>query len=187
MGVAIAHAAWRRGADVVLVAGPMSVPAPVGVTMRQVETTEEMAAAVAEELPAARALIMSAAPADFRAASPASSKIKKKSAPESILLAPTPDILATTRGKRAENAVVVGFALETDDVLRGGREKLQAKGLDLIVVNDAGEAGAGFSVDTNRVTLLARDGTEEALPLLSKGDVADEILDRVEKLLGERS
>jgi len=187
MGVAIAGAAWRRGADVVLVAGPMSVAAPVGVSMREVETTEEMAAAVAAELPAARALIMSAAPADFRPASPAAAKIKKKSAPDSIALTPTPDILATTRAKRPKNAVVVGFALETDDVLRGGREKLQAKGLDLIVVNDASEAGAGFGVDTNRVTLLAQDGTEEALPLLSKSEVADEILDRVERLLGERS
>jgi phosphopantothenoylcysteine decarboxylase/phosphopantothenate--cysteine ligase len=187
MGVAIAAAAWRRGADVVLIAGPMTVPAPFGVQMREVETTEEMAAAVEEELPRARTLIMSAAPADFRAAAPASSKIKKRSAPDSIALAPTPDVLAATRAKRAKDAVIVGFALETDDVLRGGQEKLQAKGLDLIVVNDAREAGAGFGVDTNRVTLLARDGTEEALPLLSKAEVADEILDRVERLLGERS
>jgi len=187
MGVAIAAAAWRRGADVTLIAGPMTVAAPIGVTMRGVETTEEMAAAVGEELPRANALIMAAAPADFRAASPLDSKIKKKSAPESIALAPTPDILATTRHRRAKNAVIVGFALETDDVLRGGREKLDAKALDLIVVNDAREPGAGFSVDTNRVTLLGRDGQEDALPLLSKSDVADAILDRVGRLLRERS
>jgi phosphopantothenoylcysteine decarboxylase/phosphopantothenate--cysteine ligase len=187
MGVAIAAAAWRRGADVVLVAGPLSVPPPTGVELREVETTEEMADAVAAELPAAAALIMAAAPADFRAATAATSKIKKKSAPSSIDLAPTPDILASTRGARAKNAVIVGFALETDDVLRGGREKLEAKSLDMVVVNDAREAGAGFGVDTNRVTLLAPNGQEEALPLLSKDAVADEILDRVETLLHERS
>jgi phosphopantothenoylcysteine decarboxylase/phosphopantothenate--cysteine ligase len=187
MGVAIAAAAWRRGANVMLVAGPMTVPVPVGVELREVETTEEMAVAVADELPSADALLMAAAPADFRAATPVGSKIKKKSAPESIALVPTPDILATTRPHRAKGAVIVGFALETDDVLGGGREKLAAKALDLIVVNDAREAGAGFNVDTNRVTLLGHDGHEEVLPLLSKADVADEILDRVERLLGERS
>jgi phosphopantothenoylcysteine decarboxylase/phosphopantothenate--cysteine ligase len=187
MGVAIAAAAWRRGADVVLVAGPMSAPPPVGVTMREVETTDEMAAAVAMELPSATALIMAAAPADFRAAHPADSKIKKKSAPRTIELAPTPDILATTRSARARNAVIVGFALETDNAIRAGREKLEAKALDLIVVNNAREPGAGFGVDTNRVTILGRNGQEDALPLLSKDAVADEILDRVERLLRDRS
>lgn len=187
MGVAIATAAWRRGADVVLVAGPLSVPAPVGVRMKEVETTEEMATAVRDELPRAAALIMAAAPADFRAASPASSKIKKKSAPSSIELSPTPDILASTRSARAKNAVIVGFALETDDALRGGREKLEAKALDLVVVNDARETGAGFGVDTNRVTILGPNGREDVLPLLPKESVADEILDRVEALLHERS
>ena len=130
---------------------------------------------------------MAAAPADFRVAEPAASKIKKRAAPKSVALAPTPDILASTQRARKKNAVIVGFALETDDVLRAGREKLEAKALDLIVVNDAREEGAGFGVDTNRVTLLGRDGQEEALPLLSKDAVADEILDRVERLLRERS
>ena len=187
MGVAIATAAWRRGADVVLIAGPMSVAPPIAVSIRKVETTEEMAEAVAAELPPASALIMAAAPADFRAASPAPSKIKKKSAPSALELEPTPDILASTRKARAKNAVIVGFALETDNVLHGGREKLAAKELDLVVVNDAREPGAGFGVDTNRVTLLARDGNEEVLPLLSKDEVADEILDRVEAMLRDRS
>ena len=187
MGVAIAAAAWRRGANVTLIAGPVSVAVPVGVTTRTIETTEEMAAAVRDELPSADALIMAAAPADFRAEEPATSKIKKKSAPKSVSLIPTPDILASTRSARANNAVIVGFALETDDAVRGGREKLDAKALDLIVVNNAREAGAGFEVDTNRVTLLSRDGAEEALPLLTKDQVADEILDRVEKLLRARS
>jgi phosphopantothenoylcysteine decarboxylase/phosphopantothenate--cysteine ligase len=187
MGVAVASAAWRRGADVVLVAGPMSAASPVGVAIREIETTEEMAAAVATELPGAKVLIMAAAPADFRAASPANGKIKKKSAPAAIAITPTPDILAATRTARAKDAVIVGFALETDDVLRGAREKLETKALDLIVVNDAREPGAGFNVDTNRVTLIGRSGKEEVLPLLSKDEVADEILDRVEAILRDRS
>ena len=187
MGVAIAASAWRRGGEVTLVAGPMSVPAPTGVVLREVETTEEMAAAVAAELPGAAALIMAAAPADFRAMTAATSKIKKKSAPSSIELAATPDILASTRGARAKDAVIVGFALETENAVRGGREKLEAKALDMVVVNDAREPGAGFGVDTNRVTLLDPNGKEEVLPLLSKDAVADEILDRVETLLRERS
>jgi phosphopantothenoylcysteine decarboxylase / phosphopantothenate---cysteine ligase len=187
MGVAIAAAAWRRGAEVTLIAGPISLAAPVGVRTRNVETTKEMADAVEQELPGAEALIMAAAPADFRPEEPATSKIKKKSAPKAVALTPTPDILASTRKARANKAVIVGFALETDDVVRGGREKLESKALDLIVVNDAREPGAGFEVNTNRVTLIGRNGTEEVLPLLAKDAVADQILDRVEKLLRDRS
>ena len=186
MGVALAAAAWRRGADVALVAGPLGVETPVGVSVQRVETTEEMADAVERALPGADVLVMAAAPADFRAAAPAASKIKKAAAPASLALTATPDILARTRGARRPDAVIVGFALETDEPLRGGRDKLAAKGLDLIVVNDAREPGAGFAVDTNRVTLLASDGSEEALPLRSKSEVADEILDRVERLLSGR-
>ena len=180
MGVAIAAAAWRRGAEVVLIAGPLGVPVPAGITVRGVETTEEMAAAVGAELSAADVLIMAAAPADFRAAAPAGSKIKKSNAPSEIALAPTPDILASTRAARRPGATVVGFALETNDAIEHGRGKLAAKDLDLIVVNDATEPGAGFGGDTNRVSLIARSGEIEHLPLLSKDDVADAILDRVE-------
>lgn len=187
MGVAIAAAAWRRGADVVLVAGPLSVAPPVGVSVVNVETTEEMASAVERELTTADVLIMAAAPADFRAAMPAGSKIKKKSAPSTLELAATPDILASTRSARREGSVIVGFALETDDAIRAGREKLESKDLDLIVVNNAREPGAGFGVDTNRVTIVSRAGSEEELPLLSKTEVADEILDRVEALLRDGS
>jgi len=187
MGVAIAQAAWRRGAEVVLVAGPLSVAAPIGPTTIGVETTEAMASAVHDALPHADALIMAAAPADFRPASPSDRKIKKTvGTPEPVALAKTPDILATTRAARRPGAVVVGFALETHDVLAYGREKLAAKELDLIVVNDATEPGAGFGVGTNRVTIVGRDGREEALPLQSKDDVANAILDRVEALLDGR-
>ena len=186
MGVAVAAAAWRRGADVVLIAGPLAVDLPSGIDARHVETTEEMATAVERALPSADVLVMAAAPEDFRVAEPASSKIKKHKAPAAIALAPTPDILTRTRDVRRKGSVIVGFALETDDALTGGREKLAAKTLDLIVVNDAREPGAGFAVDTNRVTLLGRDGSEEALPLQSKAEVADEILDRVERLIDGR-
>jgi phosphopantothenoylcysteine decarboxylase/phosphopantothenate--cysteine ligase len=173
MGVAIAASAWRRGADVLLVAGPMAVPPPHGVDIVNVETTEDMAAVVERELAGADALIMAAAPADFRAAAPSRSKIKKGSAPSTIELTPTPDILASTKRLRRPGAVIVGFALETEDAVRNGREKLEAKELDLVVVNDAREPGAGFGVDTNRVTFVRRDGQLEVLPLLSKVEVAD--------------
>jgi phosphopantothenoylcysteine decarboxylase/phosphopantothenate--cysteine ligase len=186
MGVALAAAAWRRGAEVSLIAGPLSVAPPFGVTVEDVETTEEMAVAVERALPAADALIMAAAPADFRAAAPAADKIKKERALATLALAPTPDILTSTRSARRPGAVVVGFALETSSPLEGGRAKLAGKALDLVVVNDATEPGAGFGTDTNRVTIIGSDGREEPLPLMPKEEVADAILDRVEALLGGR-
>lgn len=186
MGVAIAASAWRRGADVHLIAGPLSVAPPIGPRFEQVETTEEMARAVEQALATADVLVMSAAPADFRAATPATKKIKKESSPDSIALARTPDILGVTKRARRKGSVIVGFALETNDAVENGRAKLEAKDLDLIVVNDATEPGAGFAVDTNRVTLLARDGAEERLPLLPKSEVAEAILDRVEEQLRGR-
>jgi phosphopantothenoylcysteine decarboxylase/phosphopantothenate--cysteine ligase len=183
MGVAIAEAAWRRGADVRLIAGPISAPVGHWIARTDVESTEEMASAVAEALPAADALVMAAAPADFRAAQPAEHKIKKGNAPAPIELSATPDILLTTRERRKAGAVVVGFALETRDVIASAQDKLARKGLDLVVANDATEAGAGFGVDTNRVTFVARGGSVEPLALQSKRDVAEAILDRVEALL----
>ena len=186
MGVAIAESAWRRGADVVLIAGPMTVDAPVGAHVLAVETTDQMLAAVAGEIASADVLVMAAAPADFRPERETASKIKKTGAPPAIPLKDTPDILRETRSVRRTGMVAVGFALETDDALRHGAGKLEAKDLDLIVVNDAREEGAGFAVDTNRVTLLGKDGTTTELPLLSKTEVADAILDRVEALLRGR-
>ncbi|MDQ4080256.1 MAG: bifunctional phosphopantothenoylcysteine decarboxylase/phosphopantothenate--cysteine ligase CoaBC, partial [Gemmatimonadota bacterium] len=186
MGVAIATAAWRRGADVTLVAGPLEVAVPRGVNVTPVETTTEMADAVRAALGEADALVMAAAPADFGAAKPATKKIKKRDRPEAIALASTPDILRVTRDARRPGAVIVGFALETGDAVDGGREKLAAKDLDLVVVNDAEDAKAGFAVDTNRVTILHRDGRTEALGVMLKSELADSILDRVEALLRER-
>lgn len=186
MGVALAAASWRRGAEVDLIAGPLTVPTPPGVTVHAVESTEDMAHAVERLLPQSDVLVMAAAPADFRTATVAASKIKKTDAPPALTLASTTDILKATTGARRPGSVIVGFALETDDPLAGGRTKLAGKELDMIVVNDATEAGAGFGVDTNRVTLLMRGGAEERLPLLPKPDVADAILDRVETLIGGR-
>jgi len=186
MGVAIAAAAWRRGADVTLVAGPLQVAPPPGVPVVPVDSTQAMADAVAERLPATDLLVMAAAPADFRAAEVAEQKIKRGDGARSIALAPTADILASTRARRKPGALIVGFALETTDVVAHARAKLAAKGLDLVVLNDATEAGAGFGVDTNRVTLIGSDGALEHLPLLSKHDVADVLLDRVEARLDGR-
>jgi phosphopantothenoylcysteine decarboxylase / phosphopantothenate---cysteine ligase len=186
MGVALAAAAWRRGAKVDLVAGPLAVPPPAGVSLHAVESTEEMAVAIERLLPDADVLVMAAAPADFRPAQVATSKIKKSDAPSSLSLESTRDILSTTKSARRPDAVVVGFALETNDAVENGRRKLAAKDLDMIVVNDATEEGAGFGVDTNRVTLLLRDGHDEHLPLMPKAEVADAILDRVERLIRGR-
>jgi phosphopantothenoylcysteine decarboxylase / phosphopantothenate---cysteine ligase len=186
MGVAIAAAAWRRGADVTLIAGPLSVPAPVGATVVPVETAEQMRDAVATHLGGADVLIMAAAPADFRPVHPATQKIKKSTAPDAIAVEPTDDILLSTRSHRQRGAVIVGFALETESAVTSGREKLDRKSLDLVVVNDATDPDAGFAIDTNRVTLLAPNGSTEELPVLPKTEVADIILDRVEALLRGR-
>lgn len=186
MGYAIAAAAWRRGAHVILISGPSALPAPTGTELVGVETAEEMAAAVRAALPRADALIMAAAVADFRPAQRAERKIKKSEAPEAIVLEPAPDVLRDTRDARPAGLVTVGFALETHDAVANARAKLESKALDLIVLNDATAPGAGFEVETNRVVILERDGTSEALPLMSKHDVAEALLDRVSTLLGPR-
>jgi phosphopantothenoylcysteine decarboxylase/phosphopantothenate--cysteine ligase len=186
MGAALAAAAWRRGADVTLVAGAIEVAPPAGVSVVRVESTDEMANAVARALPGADALVMAAAPADFRPERMAEQKIKKSSAPESISLAPTRDILASTVPCRRPGAVVVGFALETENLIANARQKLESKGLDLIVANSATEEGSAFGADANHVTLIGRDGAAEELSLRPKSEVADAILDRVEALLRER-
>ena len=186
MGVAIAAAAWRRGAEVTLIAGPLSITPPLGMRALDVESTSDMANAVRSELSTADVLVMAAAPADFKPTTVADSKIKKNNRPDALAIVNTPDILKTTRDARRPGSVIVGFALETDDVMAHAAEKLRAKELDLIVVNDAREPGAGFGGDTNRVTLLAPNAEPVALPLMSKAEVADAILDRVEALLGGR-
>ena len=186
MGVEIAAAAWRRGAAVTLIAGPLEVSVPEGPTIVSVESTDDMRRAVAAALPTADVLVMAAAPADFTATQTASSKLKKASMPSALALSHTDDILLSTRDLRSPACVVVGFALETECVLDEGRRKRRDKDLDLIVVNDATEPGAGFGVDTNRVTLIDANDVEVALPLMSKRDVSDAILDAVERLIDGR-
>jgi len=181
MGYRIAEAAWERGADVVLISGPVALPAPIGVEVRKVESTRDLELAVRAELPAADVLVMAAAPADFRPSSPSDSKRSRVDGALAIPMEPTDDILSATRGQRRPGSVTVGFALETGDALAKGRVKLERKDLDLIVVNDALEPGAGFEHETNRVAILGRDGTPRILPLQSKREVAEAILDAVER------
>jgi len=184
MGYRVAEAAWERGADVVLISGPTALAAPVGVTLRPIDSTRELEAAVRAELPAADVLVMAAAPADYRPSSPSDSKRSRVEGALAIPMEPTEDILGATKGQRKKGSVMVGFALETGDALAKGLAKLERKDLDLIVVNDALEPGAGFEKDTNRVALLGRDGSRRILPLQSKREVAEAILDEVEKSLG---
>jgi phosphopantothenoylcysteine decarboxylase/phosphopantothenate--cysteine ligase len=185
MGVALARAAWRRGAEVTLIAGHVDVAIPREIRTVKAETVGEMARSVGDALPAADVLIMAAAPADFRPTSEAPQKIKKGKGAPLIALEATEDILASTMSKRKKKSVIVGFALETTDGVNNAREKLKAKNLDLVVLNNAREPGAGFGVDTNRVTVIRRNGEQEELELMTKTDLADVLLDRIaEELRG---
>jgi phosphopantothenoylcysteine decarboxylase/phosphopantothenate--cysteine ligase len=186
MGFALAAAAWRRGADVTLIAGPTEIPPPPGPALVRADSADAMAGAVRAAIADADVLVMAAAIADFRPAAPAAQKIKKRDRPDSIRLESAPDVLAGTLDARPPGLVAVGFALETTDGRANAREKLKAKALDLIVLNPANEAGAGFEVDTNRVVLIDRDGGEEELPLMSKDEVADAVLDRAAACLPVR-
>jgi phosphopantothenoylcysteine decarboxylase/phosphopantothenate--cysteine ligase len=184
MGFRLAEAAWERGADVVLVAGPVELAIPVGVRLRKVESTAELEEALSDELPTTDVLVMAAAPADYRPIEPSGTKRPRNDGALAIPFEPTTDILGATKGNRRPGSVIVGFALETGDAVAKGKAKLERKDLDLIVVNDALEPGAGFEVDTNRVAILDRDGGAQVLPLASKREVAERILDAVEARLG---
>lgn len=181
MGYRLAEAAWRRGAEVTLVSGPTSLVPPAGVTLVRVETTAEMAEAVAQAMAGADVLIMAAAPADFRPVNASETKRPRAKGVMSLDLVPTSDILQSTRACRPAAMTVVGFALETGEAVVKGRAKLRDKSLDLIVVNDALQPGAGFDVDTNIVTILDKQGGEELVTLQSKMAIAEVILDAVER------
>jgi phosphopantothenoylcysteine decarboxylase/phosphopantothenate--cysteine ligase len=183
MGFAIAARAARRGAEVTLIAGPTSLPTPAGVRRVDVETARQMRQATLDAVEGAAMVVMTAAVADYRPSVEAPEKLKKAELGDapSVALTKNPDILAELKGRAP---VVVGFAAETEDVERHAAEKLRQKGCDLIVANDVSEAGSGFGTDTNRVVLLARDGSIERLPLLNKDEVAERILDRARALLG---
>jgi phosphopantothenoylcysteine decarboxylase/phosphopantothenate--cysteine ligase len=185
-GFAIARAALERGAQVTLIAGPTSLPTPTGAQRVDVRTAGEMLAAVLEAVSQAELLVMAAAVSDFRPVKPAGEKIKREKGIPQIELERTPDILATVAARRSGSdypRLVVGFAAESQDLRQNALAKLQAKKLDLIVANDISASDAGFAVDTNRVTLLDAGGGEEVLPLLSKSEVADWLLERIVGML----
>ncbi|WP_173298996.1 bifunctional phosphopantothenoylcysteine decarboxylase/phosphopantothenate--cysteine ligase CoaBC [Thermanaeromonas sp. C210] len=182
MGYALARAAWERGARVILVSAAPGLEPPWGVEIYQVETAAEMAERVLELFPYVDVVIKAAAVADFRPAQPVPEKIKKGGREFlTVTLEPTVDILAEL-GKRKEKQILVGFAAETDRALEHGAQKMKAKNVDLMVVNDVTREGAGFGTDTNQVTLLYPDGRREELPLLPKLEVAHQILDAIKAL-----
>jgi phosphopantothenoylcysteine decarboxylase/phosphopantothenate--cysteine ligase len=183
MGFAIAAEAARRGARVALVTGPTHLGDLSGVRMDRVETAEQMRAAVLARAEDADVVVMAAAVADFRPVQPVEGKIKKELGAPEVRLEPTPDILRELGGRK-EDRVLVGFAAESDDLEAAGRKKLEAKNLDLVVVNRVGAPGTGFGSDTDEAMILARDGQDEPLRTWTKDDLAAAVLDRVAKLLG---
>ncbi len=181
MGFALAEAALRRGARVILISGPTHLLPPQRVEFLPVRTTEEMRRAVREQARDATVVIMAAAVADFRPAAPQPTKIKRSAGRLTVALEPTPDILAELARERGHR-ILVGFAAETDRLAEHARAKLEAKGLDLVVANDVTRADAGFDVDTNVVTLFAREAAPVELPRMTKREVADRVLDEVVRL-----
>lgn len=184
MGYALAASAWRRGADVALIAGPTPVPPPDGPRLVRVERSDEMLDALQAELAGATLLAMAAAVSDFRAEQVSEDKIKKGGERLELRLVPGPDLLLETRDARRDGDVfTLGFALETRDGVANARRKLEEKGLEMIALNLATDADGGFDAPTNRITLIERDDTVEELPLLPKDEVADRLLDRIEERL----
>ena len=181
MGYALAEAAVRRGAHVILVSGPTDLSVPEGADWVPVRTTEEMRNAVRERASDANVVIMAAAVSDYRPAAPRAQKVKRGDERLVLELEPTPDILAEL-GRDKGSRILVGFAAETERVAENARDKLARKGADMIVANDVTQQGAGFDTDTNIVTLFLRDGREIPLPQLTKFDVANRILDQVLEL-----
>ena len=183
MGYALASAAQARGAEVVLVSGPVALPPPPGVQMLSVTSTAEMGAATLAASADAAIIIGAAAPADFTPAERAAQKIKKHGkAHETLALVPTLDILAALGQAKRPGQVLVAFAAETERLEEFAAEKLTRKHADLIVANDVTEHGAGFAADTNRALLLFADGRRQELPLQQKSAMAEAILDAIIEL-----
>ncbi len=179
MGYAIAEAAFSRGADVILVSGPTALSAPAGVKLVNVETTGQMRDGVLENASQADVVIMAAAPLDYRPQTISPQKIKKKQGQLALALERTPDILAELGQHRRDGQVLVGFSMETENLLDNARKKLQSKNVQFMVANDVSQEGAGFGTDTNIVWIIDSSGSEMKLPLMSKRDVADAILDEI--------
>jgi phosphopantothenoylcysteine decarboxylase/phosphopantothenate--cysteine ligase len=181
MGYRLAEAARDRGARVILLSGPTSLPAPAGVELVSVRSAEEMARAADKHAVVASVVVGAAAVSDFRPASVASSKVKKRTGGMALRLVRTPDILAGL-GRKKGSRILVGFAAESEDLVRNARKKLDDKNLDLIVANDVEAEGAGFGGDTNAAVLLRRDGGRVDVALTSKRELAERILDEVRAL-----
>jgi len=177
MGYAIAEAARDRGAIVSLVAAPNTLPKPVGILVTKIQSTEEMKKVIDTECDGADALIMAAAVADWRPLEKLDSKAKKSTSDTwSLKLVKNPDIIASIKN---DSLIKVGFAAESEDLIENSKVKIKSKNLDFIVANDITAKDSGFSVDTNKVTIIHSNGNIESLPLMSKYDVAHSILDRV--------
>jgi phosphopantothenoylcysteine decarboxylase/phosphopantothenate--cysteine ligase len=188
-GYALAQAAVDAGAQVTLIHTRTGLTPPVGARLVEVRTVDELLDAVLDESVGAEALLMAAAPADFRPVHMAGDKLKKRDGLPQVELEFAPDILEAVAGLGVEKKrprVVVGFAAESRDLIENAAAKLKSKKLDFIAANDVSASDAGFAVDTNRVTLLYADGRQEALPLLSKAEVAETIVERVETLLNTK-
>ncbi|HEY5941246.1 MAG TPA: bifunctional phosphopantothenoylcysteine decarboxylase/phosphopantothenate--cysteine ligase CoaBC [Solirubrobacterales bacterium] len=184
MGIALAAAAARRGAEVTLIAANVSLPAPAGVRRLDVETAAELAAVAAEEFSRTHVLLMAAAPADFRAAAPAEGKLQRSDGLD-LSLEPTEDILAGLASGRAEGQTIVGFAAEHGgEAVERARGKLQRKGADMIVLNDVSNPEIGFESDRNAVTLISAEGETE-VAIASKDEIAEAILGEVDRLRGK--
>jgi len=187
MGYALARAARRRGAKVSLVSGPTALKPPRDVALSRVKTAEEMRRTVLAECQQYDVIIKAAAVLDWRPKETAQHKIKKGRGVQTLELVENPDILAELGCSRGNNrCLLVGFAAETQNLIANAQEKLKKKNLDLIVVNDVSREDAGFEADTNAVKIVYRDGRMEELPLMTKEEVADQLLDRI-KILWEKS
>ncbi len=182
MGFALAQAAKERGADVTLVTGPVNLTPPAGVETVRVKTAGEMASAVLDRADKCKLVIGCAAVSDYTPEQTAEHKIKKTKSEVTLKLKPTVDIMAEL-GKRKGKKVLVGFSVETRDLIENSLKKLKAKNLDMIVCNDVTRPGAGFAADTNIVTILDRQGGAEQVPQMTKLETAHKILDRVRELL----
>lgn len=182
MGAAVAAEALARGAAVTVVLGPGAMRPPAGVEVVEIETAEQMHAAVLDRADASDVVVMAAAVADFRPKAPADRKLKKDAGPPDLVFEPTPDILAELGARRRPGQVLVGFAAETDDVVAAGRDKRARKGVDLVVANLVGRGGTGFASETNEAAIVGSGG-DDALRTWTKAELATELWDRVAAIL----
>jgi phosphopantothenoylcysteine decarboxylase/phosphopantothenate--cysteine ligase len=185
MGMALAAAAAARGAEVTLVLANVTLPAPAAARVVRVETAAELAAACAEEFPGCDVLLMAAAVADFRPAAPVDHKLKKTEpgTARQIELEPTEDIISRLASLRSHQQLLIGFAAEHGDgAVAYGRDKLERKGLDAIVINDISRTDIGFDSENNEVLIMTRDGQQQHIPRTAKGAVAAAVLDQVGRL-----